>query len=202
MKANARLSGRSSLHPFRRALRLWSSVPALAAIGFFLGSSPLGAQTGIEAVFAGPLDATDRKGDRQRLGVFAAFVERNAGKVVRIAIQLRAPVDRPVSVFSSWARLDWRLTSGRILSGPISEGKPLARAVELVLAFCACDEKSEAPYLFEFRLAAARGAERPQISWRDGRLLVGGRFRVEGPTRTAPLRHFILKPAPKVPKDR
>ena len=174
----------------------------LLALGVWCGTTPSQAQKRPEAAFAGPLDATERTGDRQRLGVFANFIERNGGRVVRIAIQLRAPSAEPTSVFSSWARLEWRLTSGRILSGKLSEGTPLASAIALSLAFCSCDEKQEAPYLIEFRLRAAPGIETPELAWRNGRLLVRGRFRITGPTRTASVRHFILEPAPKDRKEK
>ena len=155
------------------------------------------AQGAPEAVFAGPLDATERPADRRRLSEFAGFIERNAGKVVRLAIQLRAPKARPTSVFSSWARLTWRLTDGKLLEGKILKGVPLANAIELSVAFCRCDGNLEAPYHLDFKLAATAGAQAPDLSWADGRLLVRGRFRIVGPSRVAPMRHFNIVPAPK-----
>lgn len=147
------------------------------------------------AVFAGPLDATELPADRRRLGAFAGFVERNAGKRVRIALQIRAPESSPKSIFSSWGRLERKLTNGKTLAGAVNAGTDLSNAVKLILAFCRCDGSLEAPYRVEVTLRGAGGATAPDIAWVDGRLLIRGVFTVVGPKQAASVRFFELVPA-------
>lgn len=198
---------------------LWAAgcLIALAVAG-----PPARAEDPPEAIFAGTLDVTDLPADRKRAGVFAGFVERNAGKVVRLAIQLRAPAGWQTSVFSSWARLRWReqlsLPEPRKRKrrksrkekkakaparpvfgkheGPLIPGAALDKTTLLLIGFCRCDGNLEAPYMLDFILEPGPGADRPDLSWADGRLLVRGRFRVVGPTRVSSVRHFRLEPAP------
>lgn len=203
----------------RRPCRTAWVVGCLIALA--VANTPARAEDPPEAVFAGALDITDSPADRKRVGVFAGFVESNAGKVVRIAIQVRAPAGWPTSVFSSWARLRWRAEvslpkprkrksrkskkrktkppAGPVFSnqeGPLIPGAALDKTTLLLLAFCRCDGNLEAPYMLDFVLKPAAGAARPDLSWVDGRLLVRGRFRVVGPTRVSSVRHFRLEPAP------
>jgi hypothetical protein len=157
---------------------------------------PANADSPPEAVFAGPLDATDEVGDRRELSRFAGFIERNAGTTVLLAIQLRAPAAWPTSVFASWARLEWKNGTDDKQEGALVPGARLDGADRLTLAFCRCSGHFEAPYRIDFELGRRSGREAPDLSWADGRLLIRGRFQVVGPSRTDGIHRFTLVPAP------
>lgn len=181
----------------------WSSAVLTALAGLLsmaLTAVPVRAGNPPEAVFAGALDVTDDDADRGRLSQFASFVATNAGKTVRLSLQLYAPAAWPKSVFSSWARLEWTTDTGKTQQGALRPDAKLDGVTRLSIAFCRCDGNFEAPFQIDIPLDRRAGADPPDLSWLDDRLLVRGRFRVEGPTEPASVRRYRLVPAPARPR--